>query len=608
MRLIFKYSLVFLSVLVFDKSVNAQAIPQGFKYQTIIRDVLGLIVPNQSVNLRFSFYSGSATGTLQWQETKVLFTDSYGLADVVVGTGTSTGLGLVSSFSQINWSGSNIYLKISIDASGGSAFTDMGATQLFSIPYAFQSAKSNAVSSVSLSEFNDVNLSGISINKVLKYNGSFWVPAIDNDSDTILFAYNSLNSVLSDTATYAFSSAPTAWRTTGNALGTSLNYIGTIDSQDFVVSSNNTERVRLKSNGNLFLRNPINSASVSSSVTDGILSTGVLFSGSLSKSGAGDRMIWFPGKASFRSGYVGSTEWDSVNVGYYSCAVGMNTKAGVCSFSSGSSCFTGDYGIAMGRKSKATALGAYPGGNGIALGDSCTSIASRCVAIGKGNYVDINAASIAIGVNNKTTGAQAAALGTNCLASGNWSTVIGFAGSSNAKNGCFVYSDASSSSFANATIAHQFMARASGGVIFYTDSARTMGVSVAPGSGSWTSVSDKNKKENFKNVDTDETLKKIASLKIKSWNYKSQKNAIRHIGPMAQDFYKAFGLGENNITISGIDMDGVILKGIQALNFRIENVSALNTIDELKRKITEADDTAEMNKRLDIIEAKLDKK
>ena len=50
-----------------------------------------------------------------------------------------------------------------------------------------------------------------------------------------------------------------------------------------------------------------------------------------------------------------------------------------------------------------------------------------------------------------------------------------------------------------------------------------------------------------------------------TWNYKSQDAAIRHMGPVAQDFYAAFGVGEDDTHITTIDADGVALAASQAL-------------------------------------------
>ena len=57
-------------------------------------------------------------------------------------------------------------------------------------------------------------------------------------------------------------------------------------------------------------------------------------------------------------------------------------------------------------------------------------------------------------------------------------------------------------------------------------------------------------------------------MPITSWSYKAEKPSIRHIGPMAQDFYKAFGLGLDNTHITTIDEGGVALVAIQACSGR----------------------------------------
>ena len=60
-------------------------------------------------------------------------------------------------------------------------------------------------------------------------------------------------------------------------------------------------------------------------------------------------------------------------------------------------------------------------------------------------------------------------------------------------------------------------------------------------------------------------LNALAAIPIQSWNYKTQDAAIRHLGPMAQDFQAAFHVGENNTTISTVDAQGVALAAIQGL-------------------------------------------
>ena len=157
----------------------------------------------------------------------------------------------------------------------------------------------------------------------------------------------------------------------------------------------------------------------------------------------------------------------------------------------------------------------------------------------------------------------------------------------NGMSGAFVFGDGSTSSVITNTANHQFRVRASGGTQFFSNSALTTGVSLAPGGGAWASVSDRNVKENVGAVDAEAVLAEIAAMPVTSWNYITQDESIRHIGPMAQDFYAAFGLGENDTTITTTDIDGINMLAIQALEARTvalqaENESLRDEVDALK--------------------------
>jgi hypothetical protein len=73
-----------------------------------------------------------------------------------------------------------------------------------------------------------------------------------------------------------------------------------------------------------------------------------------------------------------------------------------------------------------------------------------------------------------------------------------------------------------------------------------------------------NRKENFESLDLDTILAKVMELPVTKWNYKTDPKT-KHIGPMAQDFYKQFGLGGDNKTITPIDPTGISLAAIQGL-------------------------------------------
>lgn len=135
--------------------------------------------------------------------------------------------------------------------------------------------------------------------------------------------------------------------------------------------------------------------------------------------------------------------------------------------------------------------------------------------------------------------------------------------------GSFVWGDYSSTNLTTSTRDNSWVVRAVGGARFITGinnaGTATSGVSLATGSGTWTSLSDRNAKENFGNVNTLEILAKVSSIPIQTWNYKTQDHSIRHIGPTAQDFKAAFGVGESDTGITTVDADGVALAAIQAL-------------------------------------------
>ena len=98
---------------------------------------------------------------------------------------------------------------------------------------------------------------------------------------------------------------------------------------------------------------------------------------------------------------------------------------------------------------------------------------------------------------------------------------------------------------------------------------------------SFNSTSDRNRKENFSPVSPRDVLDKVAALPITRWNFKELHDG-QHLGPMAQDFHAAFGLGTSDTTITALDEEGVALAAIQGLNQKLEEQKA-----ELKQKQTE---------------------
>ena len=92
--------------------------------------------------------------------------------------------------------------------------------------------------------------------------------------------------------------------------------------------------------------------------------------------------------------------------------------------------------------------------------------------------------------------------------------------------------------------------------------------------------SDVNRKEEIVAVDPEAILDGVSALPISTWQYIGDEEGGTHLGPMAQDFYRAFGLGQGETTIASIDADGVALASVQAL--RARNEAAVARIAELE--------------------------
>jgi len=188
------------------------------------------------------------------------------------------------------------------------------------------------------------------------------------------------------------------------------------------------------------------------------------------------------------------------------------------------------------------------------------SASGDTVGGGLGNTAGGGNATVPGGSNNTALGAVSFAAGRRAKAK---------------DDGSFVWGDSTDADVSSSGI-NQFLARASGGVIFFSSSDLSTGVKLPAGGGAWSSLSDRGSKENFRLVDGKELLAKLSRVPLLTWNYRSQSADVRHIGPTAQDFRAAFGLGEDEKHISTIDAEGIALAGVQEL-YRI--------IQEKDRKI-----------------------
>src|SRR5262245_21786914 len=122
---------------------HAQAPPQGINYQAVARNNNGSVIANSTLaSVRFSIYSGTPNGTLEYRETHAnASTNGFGLFTLVIGQGTQTG-GAQPNFAGIPWGSITAYIKVEVD--NGTGYIDMGTTQFWSVPYALYAASSGS--------------------------------------------------------------------------------------------------------------------------------------------------------------------------------------------------------------------------------------------------------------------------------------------------------------------------------------------------------------------------------------------------------------------------------------------------------------------------------
>ena len=356
--------------------------------------------------------------------------------------------------------------------------------------------------------------------------------------------------------------------------------------------------------------------------------------GNVPLSGGGRRLLWYADKAAFRVGRVTGPNWDTDSIGYYSFAEGYNSKAkGQYAFAGGfATDASGPFSVALGGNNFSTGFGSVglglnntSGGEAsIALGSGVNASGDFSLATGNfttasGNWSTAmgyastasGGSSAAIGYNATASGGHSLAIGNNVTASGNISTArgmdatasgdfsvaIGKSISTNGKTGSFFLADSDPFNRGTRIIGtpNQMAMRFNGGYYLLTSNAAAdIGVQIPAGGNSWTVISDARRKENFMPVDGEAFLQKISTFNLTSWNYKTQDaKSFRHYGPMAQEFYAAFGKDDhgtigNDTTINQADFDGVNLIAIQALEKRTTRIQKENEALTKKNQELEA--------------------
>ncbi|MCY7329799.1 MAG: phage tail protein [Saprospiraceae bacterium] len=193
------FLLLFFGSLFAPRLFAQNAAPQGFSYQAIVRDASGAVLANQPVMFYFDLREGTPQGSTVYSESQEATTNEFGLVNLYVGQGKPVG---TTRFSGVDWAASSKFLTISLDPGTG-LITNLGTSQLMSVPYALFAAKageSNGDNDPSddvtvttpaggqiSGTFDNLQLAqqGAYVGQVMKWDGTKWAPGEDEKGKNI---------------------------------------------------------------------------------------------------------------------------------------------------------------------------------------------------------------------------------------------------------------------------------------------------------------------------------------------------------------------------------------------------------------------------------------
>ena len=343
-----------------------------------------------------------------------------------------------------------------------------------------------------------------------------------------------------------------AWRIGGNS-GTSenLNFIGTQSNVDLILLANNEQNGRLsESSVQVGLQaGRLNNISQSVAIGREALYNAT---GNSAIVAIGDRALYSSNPVANNAfntaiGFRAATQ--SINA-YAITAIGSNALASLISSNDN------------------TAVGAFAltnqqsGTNNTAVGHRALfSLSTGSNNTALGHFAGLN---VTTGSNNTFLGTEADVTPGNGTLSN--TTAIGHQTKVSSSN---------TMAFGNANVTkwafHRYSTGANMALQVGTDATNGNGAYLTS-AGNWVNTSDVHKKENFEPVNLLTLMTQLKQLPITKWQYKGSE--AWHMGPMAQDFFKQFGVGNDDITISTVDAAGVVLAALQALITEHEELKA----------------------------------
>lgn len=414
---------VFLTLLVSLLIVTitlAQA-PQGFNYQATLRDQAGNFLVDQQVGIRINLLQGNPAGEVVYTEMHQPLTNASGLINIQIGAGTVE----MGDFSTIDWSNGPYFLRLEVDETGGTNYTEMGTVQLYSVPYSLYSE--------SVSSLKKLKVQGAPGQPV---DSALFVVKRD-DGQTVFAVYNDGVQVYVD-------ENPARKRSKGGfAVGGFIAGKGL--THEFFRVTPDSVRINLDTTGTKRSKGGFAVGAYGSG--KGIGKKFFNISGSAEPeiiNPSEPRVLWYPLKEAFLAGRILIENPDSV--GTNSFTTGFESKA-IGNWSSAlgyKSVAKGDFALAMGIQSRAEGFNSVAFGMGArALQESSYAFGSNVIASGLGSFamggtgIDENGNllpkpthasgdfSLAFGLGCLSSGLGSLALGANNISSGHFSIALG---------------------------------------------------------------------------------------------------------------------------------------------------------------------------------------
>lgn len=192
------------STLMLAQMSFGQSVPQGMKYQAVARDLSGNIRANEIIQLKIDLHTTDVQGP-EYMETHTVVTNQLGLFNITIGSGKVAS----GAFEKVPWSSEDVWMRVAIIDQNSDDYVTISDSKMLSVPYAFHAATaSSIVGSSKTSNFDPF-------------------PGVKSDNWSLKGNYSS------------------------NPDDPDFHKLGTTDSIDFVLVTNNTQRLRIESDGDI---------------------------------------------------------------------------------------------------------------------------------------------------------------------------------------------------------------------------------------------------------------------------------------------------------------------------------------------------------------------